>query len=145
MERGLQDLRRAVRDLGTIAERDPAIQAAMGHAWLARENQRKALPHLEAAVRLDPGRAPAWADLGLARIMTGEPELAREALDRALRHDPGLATAWYNRGLLNLHAERLGEAEADLARAAVLAPDNPDIVQLLQQVRQMRRQADQDS
>jgi Flp pilus assembly protein TadD len=84
--------------------------------------------------------ASALGDLGLALIMNGEREEAAKALTRALELDPTLVGAWYNRGLMSLHAGDLAAAEADLARAAELAPDSLEIGQLLQQVK-LRRAA----
>lgn len=138
-ERGLQDLSEAASRLGPQAHDDARLQAGLGHAWLARKRQDRALPFLQRAVRLDPGLAGAWSDLGLAMIMVNEPDAAREAFGRALEQDPDLVAAWYNRGLLNLHDDQLVEAEADLSRAAALAPGNREIGQLLQQVRQRLR------
>lgn len=140
-KRGLEDLRDAAGRLGPQAERDAPLQAGLGHAWLARHRQNQALPYLQRAVRLDPGLANAWSDLGLTLVMTGERDAAREAFNRALDLDAQLTTAWYNRGLLNLHDKRLEEAEADLARAAALSPSNQEIGQLLQEIRQRLRRS----
>lgn len=140
-DRGLADLSRAAREMGAVADRDGLLQAGLGRAWLARQNQERALPFIRRAVILRPEDAEVRSDLGLALVMTGDEDGALEAFGRALELDPELATAWYNRGLVHLHAERLEEAEADLAEAARLAPDHPELGQLLQQVRQeLRRQ-----
>ena len=81
------------------------------------------------------------AALGLALIMAGDNKGADDALTRALGLDENLVAAWYNRGLMALHAGNLAQAEADLAQAASLAPDNGEVANLLQQVmRQKRRQ-----
>ncbi|RKZ12580.1 hypothetical protein DRQ50_11725, partial [bacterium] len=141
--RGIEDLRKAAELLGTAAESDALLQAGMGHAWLARQRQDRALPYLRRAVRFDTKLAPAWSDLGLALVMTGDLDGAREAFARSLENDDSQVAAWYNRGLLNLHEDRLVEAEADLARAAALAPTNLEIGQLLQQVRQRLRLDDE--
>ena len=74
---------------------------------------------------------------GRSALVTG----AGRGIGRALAQDEQLVTAWYNRGLLNLYDENLVEAEADLARAATLAPTNQEIGQLLQQVRQLMRRS----
>ena len=79
--------------------------------------------------------------MGLALIMTGDREGAEKALTRALELDPTSVTAWYNRGLMNLHDDNLEQAEADLLKAAELAPDNQDVARLLQQVSRRMNQA----
>ena len=135
-DRGLADLSRAAREMGSVAGRDGRLQAGLGHAWLARRNHERALPFLRRGVILLPEDAEVRSDLGLALVMTDDEDGALAAFDRALELDPELATAWYNRGLLHLHAEELEQAEKDLAEAARLAPDHPDLGQLLQQVRQ---------
>lgn len=70
--------------------------------------------------------------------MKGDETGALAAFTRAVELGPDDPTAWYNRGLLHMQAHRFEAAESDLARAAVLAPDNADIARLLQQVRQAK-------
>jgi tetratricopeptide (TPR) repeat protein len=137
---GLADLAKASQLLNETDQADADMEAALGHMLLMKEDHLAALPHLRRAVELAPGDAVAWSDLGLALIMTGETEEAEAALTRAIELDPKLATAWYNRGLMHLHAEDFEAAEADLNEAARLAPGNPDMGQLLQQIRRLREQ-----
>jgi tetratricopeptide (TPR) repeat protein len=137
-QRALTDLQRVAREL---EEPDPVVEAEIGHVLLLLEDHKRALPHLRRATSQRQDMASALGDLGLALIMEGERDEAAKALTRALELDPTLVRAWYNRGLMNLHDGDLAAAEADLAKAAELAPDNLEIGRLLQQVR-LRRAAE---
>ena len=137
-DRGLDDLRRASRQLRELGLEDGRVEAEIGHLLLVKQEQSRALSKLRRAVELETDYAAAWSDLGLAMIMTGDSEGADKALTRAIELDPTSVTAWYNRGLMNLHAGDLDRAEADLNRAAELAPDNQDVARLLQQVSRRR-------
>lgn len=138
-DRGLADLQRAAASLETRGQVDAELEAAMGHLLLLKEDADGARDHLRRAVAGDPGLAGAWSDLGLALVMEDDRRGALAAFDRALSLDPGLVTAWYNRGLMHLHAGELDAAESDLAEAASLAPDNPDVARVLQQLQARRR------
>ena len=138
-DRALWDLRLADRKLQKLDRQDALVLAEMGRMHLLEERYERALPHLRRAVEIDAGSARAWSDLGLALIMTGQSESAELALSRALQLDDSLATSWYNRGLLNLHANRLIAAAADLQEAARLAPDNLEISALLQRIYQLQQ------
>lgn len=140
---GLADLAKASSLLGEGGYTDIEMEAALGHMLLMKEDHLAALPHLRRTVEFMPADAVAWSDLGLALIMTGDTEAAAEALSRAIELEPSLATAWYNRGLMHLHAKQLEAAEIDLREAARLAPGNPEVGQLLQQIHVLRQQADQ--
>ena len=50
----------------------------------------EALPHIEAAARLDPSNAGNLGNLGFALAQAGRVAEARAALDAALRLDPSL-------------------------------------------------------
>jgi hypothetical protein len=73
----------AARVFGELLEMDPANAAArvgLGAAAAARRDFRTAEDALLAAVRLDPGRRPAWAQLAEIYRRTGRPgEAARAA------------------------------------------------------------------
>ncbi|MFZ2832603.1 MAG: tetratricopeptide repeat protein, partial [Methanothrix sp.] len=54
----------------------------------------------EEAIRLDPGDAESWGNIGNVLAGLGRFDEALEAYDRALQIDPDLAGVWYNRGVL---------------------------------------------
>jgi tetratricopeptide (TPR) repeat protein len=60
-------------------------------------------------VEIDPAHSRAWNDLGIAALLSGDPDGARRAWERATTADPNLASAWYRLG--NLH-ERRGDPDA---------------------------------
>jgi len=140
-DRALVDLRDAVREFGKKSRYVAQLEAEIGHLLLLQEDHAGAIGHLRRALDANANSAQAWSDLGLALIMAGDNDGAADALTRALGLDENLVAAWYNRGLMALHAGNLEQAEADLAQAAHLAPDNGEVANLLQQVmRQKRRQ-----
>jgi tetratricopeptide (TPR) repeat protein len=75
-----------------------------GHLALAAEDWNAAGEHYEAALRVHPLAAEAWAGLGVAREKQGRKDDARHALSRALALDPQVQNADALRRLL----ERLG-------------------------------------
>ncbi len=91
---------------------------------------RDAIQKLERSVELDPSFAPAWAQLGRRRYVSGyywqgsELELARarEELERALELSPGLIDATDN--LISLRAES-GEVEEAYLAAREVAEQRP--------------------
>jgi len=85
---------------------------ACAHLGRAQEQVRA----LERAVRLDPGFAPAYRNLGVLYLQRGDYVAAERALLQAVRRQPGSAAAY--RHLAALYA-RLGKQEQ--ARAALQA------------------------
>ena len=79
----------------------------LAHAWFTR-----ALEH-------DPAHVQAWLDRGMAAILGGFVEAAREAFDRAIELDPARPDGWYLRSSLHLR-ERPGQPEAAAAALADL-------------------------
>jgi len=140
-DRGLEDLQRAAKWLKELGIDDARLAAEIGHLILVDKQPRRAIPHLRRAVELDRENPGAWSDLGLALIMTGDGPGAKRALTTSIELDPDSATAWYNRGLMNLHADNLDQAEADLLKAAELAPENREVAKLLQRIVQKRKKA----
>ncbi|PID81929.1 hypothetical protein CSB20_00415 [bacterium DOLZORAL124_64_63] len=138
-DRAIKDLKTAGRRLARLERPDGRIEATLGHLYLEKKNAIQALPHLQAAVDLQPASAGAWRDLGLALIMGKQQEAAEQALNRSLELDADSATSWYNRGLLHLHAQRYDQALRDLGEAARLAPGNREVIELLQRARALRR------
>jgi tetratricopeptide (TPR) repeat protein len=126
------DLARAVVEFQRIRRTDAPTLAWLGHIKLEKEAYLAAIPLLQKAVASDATQAKYWTDLGYALIMTNALEEAMLALDRALALDASLAVAWYNRGLMYFNAQQWENAVADLQEAARLAPDNPEIQEVLQ-------------
>ncbi|HEY6000727.1 MAG TPA: protein kinase [bacterium] len=101
---------------------------------LAREDMDKGIGYLEEALRLDPGYALAWAELGQACTgMTGRGWLpvaegygrARAAAQRALELEPDLGEGHALMGWLQMHHDRDWEGgERSLRRALEHAPGN---------------------
>lgn len=133
--RARQDLELAQIWFDSQRLEDLQTLSVLGRLSLEAARPARAQPLLERAVRLAPGQPRLWSDLGLSYIQLGQPEPAMAALSRALDLDAELAVAWYNRGLLRFHLEDLQGAVADLERASALAPDDPAITVLLDQLR----------
>jgi len=103
-----------------------------------KEDSERAVRYLEQALRLDPGFAPAWAELSRARATQAGSgfapveqsiALARQAAERALALDPNNATAHALIGWIELSWDwEWNEAEAHLRRALALAPGNVGVL-----------------
>jgi tetratricopeptide (TPR) repeat protein len=108
---------------------DPAhVNALILSAGLEgrRGNLDLARTRLEAALRIDPNRADAQADLGSALLLAGDVTGATECLETALALDPALAGAWNNLGLIHLGAGRFAEAADAFAKAMQQRPGVAD-------------------
>jgi tetratricopeptide (TPR) repeat protein len=131
-DRSIRDLRRAADLLGKLDHRDSQVESTLGHLFLMKEDHVNALPHLRNAVELESESALIWRDYGLAQIMSGQNRDGEASLTRALELDPKSTISWYNRGLLYFHQGKFSRAKADLETAARLAPDNLEVINLLQ-------------
>ncbi|MEL7060522.1 MAG: tetratricopeptide repeat protein [Acidobacteriota bacterium] len=89
-----------------------------------------AVTWLERAVEIDPGFAPAWVNLGVARRRAGDVEGAEDAYRKALLIDPRAASAGRNLIGLLRSDDRLGEAEA-VRQALAEAPGRDPFTHLL--------------
>src|SRR3954467_11565793 len=65
-------------------------------------------------------------EAGTAAMDAGLYDLAEEKLTAAIEKVPAEPAAWANRGLSYLRSSEKDKAASDLARAARLAPNNPD-------------------
>ncbi len=114
-----------------------------GKRWLGQrtpEGIAKAIDDFTEAIELDPGYAPAYADLASAYTlalsyrydlgMNGYTMAARSLAmsERAIELDPNLATGYASRGLLGtLIGQPANESAADFDRAARLQPNAASI------------------
>lgn len=135
------DLERAQRVYAEQGQSDSWVSLFLGLLELNKGQYAASLPWLEQAVAADSSQTSGWRSLGVALINTGDLAGGRQALDQALRLDPHSASTWFNRGLLSCNEQRWGEACHDLEVAARLAPDNAEIVTLLQKAGSAWRQS----
>lgn len=111
---------------------DDVQASAMFHNNLGGEAIRDddlttAVHHLDIATRLDPGWAPGWVNLGVARFRLGDNDGAMAAYERALEVEPGNSSALSNISVLHLQQGREEEARTAL-KAASEGRANPFIL-----------------
>ncbi|MFQ5957737.1 MAG: XrtA/PEP-CTERM system TPR-repeat protein PrsT, partial [Alphaproteobacteria bacterium] len=114
------------RDLGMDGE---ALLKPLGRAWLL---QGKFKPVLEEIAYQEHDEATTKAAVlvlhGLARLGLGRPDEAETAFREALEHDPEAAEAYAGLARAALLRRDLDQAEAELARAGAIAPEDPDVL-----------------
>jgi tetratricopeptide (TPR) repeat protein len=104
--------------------------AAAGDAFLegrrlaAAGRCKEALPHLDRALRLDPGHARAYSDRGRCWAILGEPARGLQDLDRAVQAAPRDMSPYFQRAGLRADAGDAAGALADLDRSIQLDPLN---------------------
>ena len=147
-ELGLQVLTASIADAATLvqsfAERDAQANVAMGEqrvrerpdsaeyraflggAYLEIGRFADAIPHLEAAIRLDDRHARAHADLGTALMAQERLQEALAHLQRAASLAPKDESMQFNLGNGLKASGRPAEAAAAYARALSLNPDFAD-------------------
>lgn len=76
------------RELNQALPNNAGLMLNLGMALHMAGDERKALPPLETAVKLDPKLAPAWLFLGAARLQLGQTPAAVDALKVVLRLQP---------------------------------------------------------
>jgi adenylate cyclase len=84
-----------------------------------------ALPKLSAILDIDPRFAflpVTLADLGLVKLLTGDPEAALSFLERSLAEQANNVRAWQRKTVTLAHLGRIGEARAALIKLLELQP-----------------------
>jgi adenylate cyclase len=101
---------------------------AKGEILRAAHRSVEAASEYEIAISLDRNFVPALANLGFAKILTGEPADAIPLLERAIRaspRDPTMAI-WYSRiGIAEMYLDRPEQALLALQRSYALNPRLP--------------------
>jgi tetratricopeptide (TPR) repeat protein len=138
-------------DIGTIVltplgeggqpQRDPLVsisdakapsKAAKSYAKAKEElfkenpNTGKAVKELEKAVKEYPEYSSAWYLMGEAKVLTNDPDGAREALQKAIDTDPGFATPYVTLALLELRQNNLEAAAKASDLAIELVPSHAE-------------------
>jgi Flp pilus assembly protein TadD len=96
------------------------------------DRQKKFAEAAEAArtaTEVDAGNAEAWRRLGTSLVQDAQPKPAREAFERAIELAPGQWSTHFNLGLIQWDAREDEAAVASFARAADLAPTQPEPLQ----------------
>ena len=116
--------------LGAMRVRDApdvlANRLLLGGAYVEVGRAADAIPHLEAAIRLDERSATAHSDLGTALMGVGREAEGLAHLRRAAALAPGDESIQFNYGNALQHASRPADAAAAYARALAINPDFPD-------------------
>ncbi|MGB8635576.1 MAG: tetratricopeptide repeat protein, partial [Rhodanobacteraceae bacterium] len=129
---GGQDVARLRADARTQAEQAfklapslPESHLALGYvAYYVRENYRAALDAFDAALRLRPNDADAYAARGYVLHRQGKFRLAVEALRKALSLDPNDRNIPWNLGFIEMAQGNYAQARTTLRNALALQPEN---------------------
>ncbi|MEM7254896.1 MAG: TIGR02466 family protein [Pseudomonadota bacterium] len=122
------DLDSAARLCANLLEKAPHAGAAhlLGHIAHARGDIATAEQLFRQSVAADPNFSTGHAALGVALQQLGRPADAVEHYRAALKHQPEDVQTLYNLGTAHKAAHDLHSAETAYARAAALAPHDPD-------------------
>ena len=130
-QRRFDDAAREAAESAQAFGSDAAWQTNVGRLFLEHHQSRAAQPHLEEALRLDPGSAEARRLLAAARLDLREPAAALEAL-------PSAATAedHYLRASAFYFLRRYRESHEECETALAAAPREPKYLLLAARVAQ---------
>jgi tetratricopeptide (TPR) repeat protein len=112
------------RELNLAVPNNAGLLLNLGMALHMAGDERKSIPQLEAAVKLDPKLAPAWLFLGAARLQLGQTPAAIEAVQTVLSLQPD------HRGALEILAgallslDRPAEAAEQYRKLADVDPES---------------------
>src|SRR2546423_709956 len=113
------------RDLNVAVPNNPGLLLNLGMALHMAGDQRKSIPPLEAAVKLDPQLAPAWLFLATARLQLGQTATAIDALKTILQLQPDHQQARELLANALLSVGRAIEAADQYQKLAELNPASP--------------------
>jgi tetratricopeptide (TPR) repeat protein len=97
---------------------------AQGNAAMRRGDAAEAVHSFREFLRLEPGSAEGYFNLGLACQLAGQFEGALAALDKAASLQPSLHGVRLFSGIVNYKLNHLSAAHSDLVRATQLEPKN---------------------
>src|SRR5947207_2583518 len=109
-------------ELNHALPNNPGLLLNLGMALHMAGDERKSIPQLEAAVKLDPNLGPAWLFLGAARLQLGDALEAVEPLRAVLRLQPDHQEARLMLAGALLSLERNAEAAQEYRKLADLSP-----------------------
>jgi serine/threonine protein kinase len=114
----------------------PEALWSKGAALEQQQNPIEALKQYQKATALKPDFPEAWNNEGVALLKLNRPTEALTALEKATTLKPQFANAWANRGAALWKLGRREQAIASMEKAIQINPNDPDIVNLRQQIRE---------
>jgi len=121
------DAETALRTAAIMAPEVPLARLMYG-AYLSREGfVKEGLEELEAAWALDSDDSQIAYELGVARMLAGNPDGAADAMGDAVRLDPDDGWNHATLGLVLIEADRTDEAISELTRGAHLCPEDVEL------------------
>lgn len=99
--------------------------ASSAHLMAAQGNFAGSVARLRQLVKVTPGTASAWFNLGYVHQQAGQHVAAEAVFHKAVALDPAMDRAWYGLGLALMHRRQFDEAAVALQKAAALQPMSP--------------------
>src|SRR5437016_2430369 len=112
------------RELNVAVPNNPGLLLNLGMALHMAGDERKSIPQLEAAVKLDSTLAPAWLFLGAARLQLGQIPAAVDAVKMVLRLQPDHRDALEMLAGALLSLNRAAEAVEQYRKLTELTPES---------------------
>ena len=111
------------------------LNFALGNLHLARAEQEKAKPFYARTLQLDPKHAGAFNNLGLIALHQEQWPIAASFFRRALEQEPEDAKTRYLLARALLESGDAPAARRELTRAREFRPDQPEFIQLEEEIR----------
>ncbi len=125
------DVRSALSGAPSGGAAEAALLRELAERYVAAGQPARAARALEAAVRIDPGRARDWERLGGLALDRRDYARAVEAHRALVRLEPGNVAAWLRLGAALARRQQWREAREAIARAQALDPKAPVDTELL--------------
>ena len=136
---GFNNQERAIQFLTKSLESDPNDAQSwylLGRAYMAGQNYNKAYEAYQQAVYRDGKNPTFWCSIGVLYYQINQYRDALDAYSRAIRLNPYISEVWFDLGsLYEACNNQISDAIHAYERAADLDPDNPQIQQRLQLLR----------
>jgi len=120
----------AVQRMSFMGRDEADHRARLGFLLGEKGDDAAAISEFERSLAIQPSPS-AWINLGALRERNGDLQAALVAYEAALALDPDDVAALHYAGRVLLRSGRTDQARALLERAVVLAPDRPDIREML--------------
>lgn len=136
---GFNNQERAIQFLTKSLESDPNDAQSwylLGRAYMAGQNYNKAYEAYQQAVYRDGKNPTFWCSIGVLYYQINQYRDALDAYSRAIRLNPYISEVWFDLGsLYEACNNQISDAIHAYERAADLDPENPQIQQRLQLLR----------